>query len=254
MVERGHDHQTEFSQLVAERRWLLAAQTAAGGESATSVVLPALDSPADSPLTGTVHSQVIVKRLQKLNSILHHGQALAATFAERQVQLTPDLPVPDNGRLDLFVRFPLLPQKAVFAIAFRSQGQSRVTYHEQKGAFYVRNRSGGLKPWQIDLFRRFALQEYWLRKQRPDLFGTSSRDKNRSAVKLLVLTGETRLGQHGDHLYTTVGEQNVLSVCNRVSLFVLREDQLIPFIQAWFTPRAALPTPQPNAGGRGSGT
>lgn len=173
------------------------------------------------------------KRLQKVSQIYLNMGSLLDEFESRGVIITPRLEVPENGSLDLFVRFPNAP-KALFTIGFRSNGEASVLFREETETLHIRRpKRRGSKVWQIDLFRRFALQEFWLRKNRPDLFGQSSRDRNRPAVKLLVLTGQTRLGQHPEHLYAMIGDQKVLSVRNRVSLFIMEESQLIPFIKAW---------------------
>lgn len=174
----------------------------------------------------------ILNQLQKAGQIKNNLTLLLEKFEDRGVILTPNLAVPDNGSLDLFVRFPN-PPKAVFAIGFRTNGESSIFFNEEKEALFFRRKRGGYKAWQVDLFRRFALQEFWLRKNRQSLFGQSSRDKNRPAVKLLVLTGKTRLGQHSEHLYAMIGEQRVLNVRNKVSLFIMEEHQLTPFIEAW---------------------
>lgn len=176
--------------------------------------------------------RILGKQLQKVSQLYLNMEKLLDEFESQGVLITPRLEVPENGSLDLFVRFPN-PPKAVFTIGFRSNGNSSVLFREETESLHVRRKRGGSKVWQVDLFRRFALQEFWLRKNRQELFGQSSRDKNRPAVKLLVLTGETKLGQHSEHLYAMIGDQKVLSVRNRVSLFILEESQLIPFIKAW---------------------
>ncbi len=174
-----------------------------------------------------------LKKLQKVSQIVLNMEKILTEFATNNVIVTPQLDVPENGTLDLFVRFPDPPKKAVFTIGFRSNGDSKLFFSEEKQAFCVRRKRGGFKQWNVDLFQRFALQEYWLRKNCIELFGTSSRDKNRSAVKILVLTGDTKIGTHADHLYTEVGSLRVLTVKNRVSLFVVEEDQLIQFLRSW---------------------
>ncbi|PSB33931.1 hypothetical protein [Stenomitos frigidus] len=179
------------------------------------------------PLLGITGTQ-----LQKTSQIYLNMGRLLDAFERQEIIITPRLEVPDNGSLDLFVRFPN-PPKAVFTIGLRSNGESTIFFNEQKEGLCLRRKRGGFKTWQVDLFRRFALQEFWLRKNRQDLFGQSSRDKNRPAVKLLVLTGKTKLGKHSEHLYAMIGDQKVLSVRNRVSLFIMEEEQLIPFIKAW---------------------
>lgn len=237
VVETIHDNQAEFRRLEEENRWLIPAYTAAGGAWAASVIIPEPVTKLGSFLVGTVGANLVLKRTEKVNSILRNGRALDEAFAAQQIQISTDLPVPDNGRLDLFVRFPLPPKKAVFTIALRSQGKGTVIYHEQKEALYIRTGNGGFKPWKPDHIERLALQEFWLRKNRQqELFGTSARDKNRSAVKLLVVTGQTKVGQHSDSLYTAVGDQRVLLLRRRSSIYVLKEEQLLPFIQAWLAP------------------
>lgn len=171
-------------------------------------------------------------RLQKVSQIYFSMRRLLDAFESRGVLITPQIDVPDNGSLDLFIRFPN-PPKVNFAIGLRSNGGSTVYYNEAKENLYRRNKSGGLKPWQVDLFQRIGLQEFWLRKNRQVLFGQSSKDKNRVVVKVLVLTGETKLGKHPEHLYTTIGDQKVVVVKKRVSVQIMEESQLIPFIEAW---------------------
>ncbi|MCY7277380.1 MAG: hypothetical protein LH702_27525 [Phormidesmis sp. CAN_BIN44] len=103
-----------------------AAYTAAGAIDATSMVVPESVTSSGSLLVGTIAPQLALKRTQKIHSILKNGRALAEAFADQQIQITTDLAVPDNGRLDLFVRFPLPPKKAIFTIALRSQGKGTI--------------------------------------------------------------------------------------------------------------------------------
>lgn len=170
-------------------------------------------------------------RLQKASQIYFSMKRLLDAFESRGVLITPQIDVPENGSLDLFVRFPN-PPKVNFAIGLRSNGKSTVYYNEAKENLYRRNKSGGLKSWQVDLFQRIGLQEFWLRKNRQVLFGQSSKDKNRPVVKVLVLTGETKLGKHPEHLYTQVGDQKVVVVKKRVTVQIMEESQLIPFMEA----------------------
>jgi len=237
VVEKEHDNQAEFKRLEEEDRWLSDTYTAVGAIDATSIVVPEPVTSSGSLLVGTVTPQLMLKRTQKIQSLLKNGRALAEAFADQQIQITTDLAVPDNGRLDLFVKFPLPPKKAIFTIALRSQGKGTIIYNEQKESLYIRPGSGGFKPWKPDHIERLALQEFWLRQNRQaELFGTSSRDKNRSAVKLLVATGQTKIGKHSDSLYTEIGDQRVLLLRRRSSIYVLEESQLLPFIKAWLAP------------------
>jgi hypothetical protein len=182
--------------------------------------------------TGIAALSLPLKKLQKLSQIYLVMGSLLEAFEDQGVIITPRLEVPENGSLDLFVRFPNTP-KAVFTIGLRSIGESKVFFNEAKETFFFRRKHGRSKPWQVDLFRRFALQEYWLRKNQPELFGQSSRDKNRPAVKILAITGRSQLGQHAEHLYSMISDQRVLLVRNRISIYTLEVAQLIDFIKAW---------------------
>jgi len=235
--ETKHDNQAEFRRLEEENRLIMTAYAAATGALVASVIIPELFIRTSSLLAGTIGSRFLLTRTQKVNSILRNGKALDAAFADRGIQIFTDLPVPDQGRLDMLVKFPLPPKKAVFAIALRSQGKATIFYNEQKEAFYIRRGAAGLKRWTPDHVERLGVQGFWLRMNRQEeLFGMSRNDRNRPIVKLLVVTGETRIGQHSDHLYTEIGDQRVLLLQRRSSIYVLREEQLLPFIKAWLAP------------------
>ena len=231
--EIKHSNQAEFERLEEEERWLTAAYTAAGGALAVSVVIPEPVTKLGSLLAGTVAAGWVLKRIQKINSILRNAKELDKVFADQQIQVFTNIPVPDQGRADLFIKFPLPPKKALFLASLASSGKATVIFHEEKAALYIRNKKKW-KPWQPDPIERSARQEYWLRHNRQaEMFGTASRDKYRAVVKLLVLTGETKIGQHSEPLYTQVGDQRVLLLQKRSSIYVLEESQLLPFIKAW---------------------
>ncbi len=237
MEEIAYDNQAALKRLEEEDSWLTTAYSAAGSVVAATVFVPEPVTKLSGFLTGMVGGSLLLKRTQKINSILRNAKALDEAFKEQQLQIFPDLPVPERGRLDMLLKFPIPPRKTLFAIALRSQGKATIFYHEQKQSLYVRQDKGGLKLWKPDHIEQLALQEFWLRQNRQqELFGTSHRDKNRSVVKLLVLTGQTKLGQHNEALYTNVGDQRVLLLRRRSSIYVLEEKQLLLFIKAWLDP------------------
>ena len=237
MEEIVYNNQSALQQLESENSWLTTAYSAAGTVDLTTVLLPEPMTDVGGFLTGMVAGSLLLKRTQKINSILRNAKALDEAFKEQQLQIFPDLPVPERGRLDMLLRFPVPPRKTLFAVALRSQGKATIFYHEQKQALYIRQDKGGLKLWKPDHIEQLALQEFWLRQNRqPELFGTSHRDKTRSVVKLLVLTGQTKLGQHNESLYANIGDQKVLLLQRRSTIYVLEEKQLLLFIKTWLDP------------------
>ena len=179
---------------------------------------------------------LLLRRTNKVNQIHRSMTALLDTFDLQGGELIPRLTIPGQGSLDLFARFP---SKHWFAIALRSQGKSTIFYNEAKEAIYIRRQQGGkgLNQWTPDHIQRLSDQEFWLRRNQIDLFGKSSRDKRRPLVKLLVLTGQTRLGKHPEHLYANIGNQKVLLLRKRASVYVLEEEQLTDFVKAWLAPQ-----------------
>lgn len=175
----------------------------------------------------------LLQKLRKTSQIYLTLERLLGEFESQDVIITPKLAVPEHGSLDLFVRFPTPPKKANFAIALRTKGHSKVVYYEEKAALFLRRHRGGLKQWQPDHLKRLPLQEFWLRNNQIELFGHSSKDKNRPLIKLLVLTGTAKLGQHPDHQYVQVGGERVLLIRRQSSTYILEECQLIGFINAW---------------------
>jgi hypothetical protein len=237
--QNTHDNRSEFKRLDEENRWLNTAYVVTSTAMGASIVVPEPITKLGSFLAGTVGANLVLKRKQKVCSVLRNARAIDAEFKEQQVQTFLDLPVPDQGRLDLLVKFPNPPRKAIFAIALRTQGKATIFYNEGKENFYIRRGKTGFKPWTPDHIERLGVQGFWLRQNRQEeLFGTSRNERNRPIVKLLVITGETKIGQHSDSLYTQVGDQRVLLLKRRSSIYVLEESQLLPFIKAWLDPPA----------------
>lgn len=229
-------NEKEFRRIAEEESWLAAAYTGAIESGEETIVIPGFVTELGSLLSGTVGVKLAWNRIQKLRSLLRNGQELDETFREREIEITLDLAIPDHGRLDLLVRFPLPPKKAIFAIALRRQGGATILYREDREGFYIRRQSGKINPWFPDHIERLGVQGFWLRQNREELFGTSRSDRNRPLVKLLVLTGETKIAKHSDSLYVEIGDQRILLIKRQSSIYVLRELQLLPFMQAWLTP------------------
>lgn len=183
----------------------------------------------------------ILRRVQKIGQLKRNLERLLEAFEADGVECLTELKVPGLSPLDLFVRFP---SKNYFAIALRSQGKSKITYNEEKEAFFIRRLTSGrsVKPWTVDHVSQLRQQEHWLRRHHVEaLFGKSAREKRKPLIKLLVITGETRLGTHPEHLYATIGNQKFLVLRKQGTVYILEETQLIPFIKAWLSESQATP-------------
>lgn len=212
-------------QLERERDWL----SRICGVVGSGVAMSAVYSPVIS-LAGLPPMAILLKWLQKVSQIYLSMGPLLDAFEPQGVEIFPRLQIPEQESLDLFIRFP---NKQFFTIALRSMGKSTIVYNEKTEALYVRYQRGGLKQWKPDPLLQLADQEVWLRKNRRDLFGGSSRDVRRPVVKILALAGETRLGNHLEHMYETINEQKFVCVRRKFTTTVLEKEQLVSFIRAW---------------------
>lgn len=227
------DNRALLLQLEQKRDWL----SANDGAASSVAIGGAVTSNPTPEKGGAVGASVALKEIQKLNQITRALTAILDAFEDRQeIDVLTSLEVPEQGTLDLLIKF--LTAKINFAIALRSQGQARITYREEKEALYRRNKSGGIKPWTPDHVQKLNEQEFWLRKNQNWVFGSSSRQRSRPLIKLLVLTGETRLGQHPEHLYATIGTEKVLLLRQKISVYVLEEKQLIPLIEGFIAQKS----------------
>lgn len=209
-----------------------------------SVSLPVLGSLAAAPLV--IPMGFVLRRVQKLHQLMRVLKPLLEAFEEDGMEALTELQVPgfQYTALDLFVRFP---SKNFFAIALRSQGKTKITYNEEKQAFVVRklDNGKGLRPWKPDHLEQLRQQEYWLRKNHAEtLFGKGAKDRRKPLVKLLVITGETLINQHPEHLYATIGNQKVLLIRRQGSgsIYVMRQEQLVDFIKGWLNQSQTEPT------------
>jgi hypothetical protein len=155
-------------------------------------------------------------------------EQLIESFQEEGVKIYSGLSLEEARQIDLFVSFP---EKEFLLIQNRSLGNSKVSYNERLEALQFHRKGGGLKTWEPDPLSELAIQEKTLRKSRRDLFGGSSKDQRRPLSKLLVLWGETKLGNHSEQMYGTMG--GFLTIRKFGTANVVENGQVIDFIQAY---------------------
>ena len=222
----------EILQELEQRQVLLEAGYAVSGVTLIGGVLTANPIVAAS---GAVGAGVAAKEIQKNTQIRKAVRAISEAFNDSEVEILKEIAVPEHGSLDLLAKFLLA--KVNFAIALRSQGKMTVNYRKDKEALYRRTKNGGLSQWKPDHIQRLGEQEFWLRKYQNTLLGSSTKQRSRPIIKLLVLTGETRLGNNPEDLYVTMGTEKVLKISRRVTVYILEEKQLVSFLKAFLANR-----------------
>ncbi|HEY9906978.1 MAG TPA: hypothetical protein V6D18_05145 [Thermosynechococcaceae cyanobacterium] len=182
-------------------------------------------------LAGVVPSTTALNLIQKSAQLEQVIPVLLKGFEEEGIQVFASLPVEGQQDLDLFVRFP---DKTFFAIAVRSKGRSKIVYSENVEDLRIKRKAGtASNKWKPNPLQELNDQEIWLRKNRRDLFGGSSRDSRRPVVKILALWGETSVGSHPEHLYSKVGSSSYLVLRKTGTICMLQADQLVSFIRDW---------------------
>lgn len=182
-------------------------------------------------LAGVVPSTPALNLIQKSAQLEQVIPVLLKGFEEEGIQVFASLPVEGQQDLDLFVRFP---DKTFFAIAVRSKGRSKIVYSENVEDLRIKRKAGtASNKWKPNPLQELNDQEIWLRKNRRDLFGGSSRDSRRPVVKILALWGETSVGSHPEHLYSKVGSSSYLVLRKTGTICMLQADQLVSFIRDW---------------------
>lgn len=176
-----------------------------------------------------------VKRLKREQRGRVPEERIATTmteqFKDQGIEVLNRIYIHPEQDLDLFVRFPT---KELFAISVMALGEGKVVYNEKNETLCFRKKNSSLDKYDNpDPIKELSEYEWWLRKNRRELFGKSSRDARRRLIKILVFAQPSKIGTHNDHLYATIGDQRFLWIRReKASCYVLSEDQLTNFIKA----------------------
>lgn len=182
-------------------------------------------------LVGLAPTTATFNGVQKTAQLERVVPTLLEAFEKEGVQVFASLDIEGQQDLDLFVRFP---DKTFFAIAIRSKGASKIVFSENVDDLRVKRKGGtASNKWKPHPLQELNDQELWLRKNRRDLFGGSSRDSRRPVVKVLALWGDTKLGLHPESLYSKIGSSSYLVLRKTGTICMLEENQLVSFIRDW---------------------
>lgn len=98
--------------------------------------------------------------------------------------------------------------------------------------FQREGRSGVTRYHKPDLIEQAKENERWIRKNRRDLFGGSSRDARRTAVRVLVFAQPTQLKSMSEHLYEIVSNLKISYIrSSKGTIYILLEEQVCDFLQ-----------------------
>lgn len=166
---------------------------------------------------------------RKLEAIERMAAKIERRFPEAKVTL--QIPISNALRpLEMFVE---LPEKRFFLISVRAPGKGKVFYNEQREVicFQREGRNGVTRYKKPDLIEQAKENEHWIRKNRRDLFGGSSRDARRTAVRVLAFARPTELKSFSEHLYDNVANTKIPYIRNsKGTIYILLEEQICDFL------------------------
>lgn len=219
-----HDNQAILKDLERQRDLLTIGAYAAGIGSLAGVTFFTPLIPAFMPsLT------ILMGKLQRISQQVLLMQRLIETFEEEGVLIFPRIDTPNSKQIDFFLRFA---DKKLILLKIASQGDSAVSFNESTEKLQYRKKGGGLKNWEPDPLLALNLQSIWLGKEGKELKGGSSKDTRRPVAKFLILWGATKLGDHNEHLYSTMAGYQALWIKKFGSTCIVQEDQAIEAIKA----------------------
>ena len=219
------DNRRILAQLEQERNLLSAGYGVSGSVMLGGVV-------SSNPLVaagGIGASTLLLRRIEKLSRIVRVMSAILDAFESQGVEIFPRVEVPGHNPIDLYVRFKGL---AHLIISIRSMGQSEIVYKEATETLLVKRKGKGMKKWHPDPLVELSEYQAWLIKNRQQ-FGISSKEVRKPLAKVLVISGETRIDEHREHLYTTVSGETFLALSRKGTAMVILEEQVINFMKAY---------------------
>lgn len=172
----------------------------------------------------------LLGKLQSISQQVLLMRRLIEAFEPEGIEIHPRIDTPDLKQIDFFLKFP---DKKFIILKIGSQGNSVVSFNESTEKLQYRRKGGGLKNWEPDPLSVLNLQVIWIGKERRDLKGGSSRDARRPVAKMLVLWGATKLGDHNEHLYSTMAGYQALWVKKFGATCIVEEEQVIDVIKAY---------------------
>lgn len=209
--------------LEQELRLLLAGYGIAGTAMTGGVVFT-------NPLVatgGVVALNVILKRVEKVSRIIRVGKTILDDFESQEVEMYSRLEVPGQNPLDFFLRFP----SSMLLISTRSMGNAKIVFKESNETLYVKRQGKGSKKWLPDPLLELSEYQSWLKNNRQG-FGMSSKESRKPLVKVLVISGESKIDEHQEKLYSSFFGENLLTLSRKGTATVILEDQLTNFIKA----------------------
>jgi hypothetical protein len=199
---------------------------------ALSLVGLVISPPVLLGLSVLLSANVSLEYFTRVARLYETMKVLLEHFGDEGIKITPRVKT-EEGIIDLFVK---LPDKRAFALMLRSNGDSQVKWREDRQDFFVSQSKKGkkaIRKWSevVGEGQKADRVIMTLKRQKNQILGTSTNERNKPVVKAIVLTGKTRIDANNDPaLFVDFGRARVLRVHAGVVTYVLSNDDLINFL------------------------
>ena len=159
-------------------------------------------------------------------------EMLLEEFKDQGITITPRVKTP-KGMIDLLIR---TDDARYFCLMLRSNGDSRVFWNKDRQLFYTRRtgKTKGKSKWSgIELLgARLNSMMLSLKAEKNSLLGSSKSDFKKGFVKVIVLTGQTRLDPANDPtLKVNFGRATALKLTEMSTYYVVDHTDLGNFLK-----------------------
>ena len=195
--------------------------SALGCELDQSLVVPAA--------TGMISPIKLSTPIERMIFIM---EMLLEEFKDEGITITPRVKTPE-GMIDLLIK---TDDARYFGLMLRSNGDSRVFWSKDRQLFYTRRtgKTKGKSKWSgIELLgARLNSMMLSLKAEKNSLLGSSKSDFKKGFVKVIVLTGQTRLDPANDPtLKVNFGRATALKLTEMSTYYVVDHTDLGNFLK-----------------------
>ncbi len=184
---------------------------------------------------GALASVNIATPIDRLISVM---EVLLESFGDEGITLTPRVKT-QEGIVDLLVK---MPDKRTFSLALRSKGDSTLKWREDRQDFFIatrkKNKSRVVRwPELNELGKELNKMVLELKKEKSILLGITNSERNKLVVKVLVLTGHTRINlNNSESLFADFGkftkeDKKVLRIQTDSVFHVVDKDNLPDYLR-----------------------
>ena len=173
-----------------------------------------------------------IKLSQPIERMIFIMEMLLEEFKDQGITITPRVKTPE-GMIDLLIR---TDDARYFGLMLRSNGDSRVFWNKDRQLFYTRRtgKTKGKSKWSgIELLgARLNSMMLSLKAEKNSLLGNSKSDFKKGFVKVIVLTGKTRIDPANDPtLKVNFGRATALKLTEMSTYYVVDHTDLGNFLK-----------------------